>query len=191
MTRLPERVEGDGVLLRRWRVADAELQQQAVAESLEHLRPWMPWIAHEPQPLARRREILAGWEREWEEDGDVYLAVVVDGRIAGSTGLHRRRGPGALEIGYWVHPDFVGRGIATAVTRLLTGAAFRLDGIERVEIHTDRANEACGAVPRRLGYRLAAETPRRPAAPGEAGIDCTWSITREEWAERARVEDVR
>jgi ribosomal-protein-serine acetyltransferase len=190
MSRLPEWIEGDGVLLRRWRVADAELQHQAIVESLDHLRPWMPWVAQEPQPLARRREMLAGWEREWEEEGDVYLAVVVNGRIAGSTGLHRRRGPGALEIGYWVHPDFVRRGVATTVARLLTDAAFGLDGIERVEIHHDRANAASAGVPRRLGYTLKAETPSTPSAPGEAGIDCAWSITREEWAERARVEDV-
>jgi len=190
MSRLPEWIEGEGVLLRRWRVEDAELQHRAVAESLEHLRPWMPWVAHEMQPLARRREMLAGWEREWEENGDAYLAVVVEGRIAGSSGLHRRRGPGALEIGYWVHPDFVGRGIATTVARLLTDAAFALDGIERVEIHNDRANQASAAVPRRLGYTLTAETPTTPAAPCDAGVDCTWSVTRQEWAERARVEDV-
>jgi ribosomal-protein-serine acetyltransferase len=187
---LPERIEGDGVLLRRWRVADAELQHRAVTESLEHLRPWMPWIAHEPQPLERRREMLAGWEREWAEGGDAYLAVVVDGEIAGSTGLHRRRGPGVLEIGYWIHPGFVRRGIASTVARLLTAAAFAVDGIERVEIHHDMANEASGGVPRRLGYRLVAETPKPVEAPGESGLDCTWSITREEWAERPRVEDV-
>jgi RimJ/RimL family protein N-acetyltransferase len=191
MNRLPERIEGDGLVLRRWRVADAELQHAAVVESLEHLRPWMPWVADEPQPLGRRREMLAGWEREWEEGGDVYLAVVVDERIAGSTGLHHRRGPGALEIGYWIHPAFARRGLATTVTRLLTDAAFAVDGIERVEIHHDKANVASAGVPRRLGFTLTAETPDPPSAPGEAGIRCTWSMTREQWAQRAGVEDVR
>lgn len=179
---LPERIEGDGVVLRRWRVADAELQHRAIIESLEHLRPWMPWAAHEPQPLEQRREMLAGWEREWEEDGDVYLAVVVDDHIAGSTGLHHRRGPGVLEIGYWIHPAFARRGIATTVARLLTDTAFAVDGIERVEIRHDSANVASAGVPRRLGFTRIAETPRAPAAPGEAGVECTWSVTREQWA---------
>src|SRR5437588_7054280 len=41
---LPERIQGaEGLLLRRWAVDDAEGLGQAVAESLEHLRPWMSW----------------------------------------------------------------------------------------------------------------------------------------------------
>jgi ribosomal-protein-serine acetyltransferase len=190
MGRLPERIESDGVVVRRWRVDDAERQQRAVAESLEHLRPWMPWAAHEPRPLAQRREMLAGWERTWEDGGDAQFAVVVDGRIAGSIGLHTRRGPGVFEIGYWIHPAFVRRGLATTVARMLTDAAFTDDGIERVEIRHDRANVASAGVPRRLGFTLVAEAPRTPEAPSDTGIDCVWSVTREEWLERARVEDV-
>lgn len=183
---LPERVEGGGVVLRRWRPADAEIQEQAVTESLEHLRPWMPWVAHEPQPLARRRAMLAEWEREWAQGGDVYVAVLRDDRVAGSAGLHHRRGPGALEIGYWIHPALTRQGLATTVARLLTDAAFSVPGIERVEIHHDQANVASAGIPRRLGYTLVSQTPGDPQAPGEVGIECTWSVTREAWALRDR-----
>src|SRR5947199_713703 len=41
MLRLPERIEDERIVLRRWRVSDAALLQQAVEESMEHLRPWM------------------------------------------------------------------------------------------------------------------------------------------------------
>jgi ribosomal-protein-serine acetyltransferase len=175
---LPELIEDGPLVLRRWRVADAELQHQAVLESLEHLRPWMPWIADEPQPLERRREMLAGWERDWAVGGDVYLAIVFEGEIAGSSGLHRRRGPDVLEIGYWVHPAFVRRGIATRVVRALTATALSQRGIERVEIHHDKANAASAAIPPKLGYTLTGEHAAEPAAPGESGIDCTWVISR-------------
>lgn len=179
---LPERVEGDGLVLRRWRPADAALQHRAVVESIAHLRPWMAWAANEPQPLERRREMLAEWESAWASGGDVAFAVLFDGRVAGSAGLHRRRGPGALEIGYWIHPEFLRRGFATTAARLLTDAAFSVDEIERVEIHHDKANVASAGVPRRLGYTLVGEAPDRRSAPAEAGIDCTWRMTRDEWA---------
>jgi ribosomal-protein-serine acetyltransferase len=178
---LPDRIEGAGLLLRRWRVADAEVQQRAVTESIEHLRPWMAWIADEPQSLDRRRARLAEWERSWASGGDVFLAVVADDRVVGSTGLHRRRGPGRLEIGYWIHADFLRRGLATRVGHLLTDAAFSVAGIERVEIHHDKANVASAGVPRRLGFTLVAETPDGRAAPAEAGIDCAWHMMRREW----------
>ena len=53
-------------------------------------------------------------------------------------GLHRRIGPAALEIGYWLHPDYPGRGYATKAVSALTEAALSLHHINRVEIHTTR-----------------------------------------------------
>ncbi len=179
--RLPERIEGDGLLLRRWRVQDADLQHAAVLESLEHLRPWMPWIGTEPQSVPERRRTIAGWEREWEQGGDVYLAVLVDGRVAGSAGLHHRGGPDTLEIGYWLHPGFVGQGLATRAARLLTDAAFTVEGIDQVRICHDLANERSGAVPARLGFSVVGEAPNPAPAPSDSGTDRTWAIARATW----------
>ena len=44
------------VELRHWRAEDAEAQARAIEESLDHLRPWMPWAADEPKPRRRLRE---------------------------------------------------------------------------------------------------------------------------------------
>jgi RimJ/RimL family protein N-acetyltransferase len=183
---LPERLEGAGLLLCRWRAADAAVLQRAVTESIEHLRPWMAWIADEPQSLERRRRRLAEWERGWAQGGDVTLAVVADDEIVGSAGLHRRCGAGGLEIGYWIHVGFLRRGLATRVACLLTDAAFSVADIERVEIHHDKANVASAGVPRRLGFTLLGETPDRRSAPAEVGIDCTWRMTRLDWAPALR-----
>src|SRR3954453_3756916 len=46
---LPERIDGDGLLLRRWRVSDAEALGRALDENDDHLRPWMAWMADEPR----------------------------------------------------------------------------------------------------------------------------------------------
>ncbi|HEX8752255.1 MAG TPA: GNAT family N-acetyltransferase [Solirubrobacterales bacterium] len=183
MERLPERIEGEGLLLRRWTVKDAELLDAALAENLEHLRPWMPWIAAEPLSLTTRRGMLSRWERDWRSGGDVVLGIFEGERVAGSTGLHHRHGPRTLAIGYWVHVDFLRRGVATRTARLLTETALALPGVDRVEIHHDKANLRSAAVPRRLGYRFLGETPDRVEAPGEAGVDCGWRI--EEWPARA------
>lgn len=180
--RLPERVEGRGVLLRRWRPADAEVLSQAVAESVEHLRPWMQWAAEEPVSLEDRRKRLEHWETAWRDGGDVAMGVFTQDGVVGSCGLHRRIGPGGLEIGYWIHPTFTRRGFATATAALLTGAAFQLPDIDRVEIHHDRANTASAGIPRKLGFRLIAQTPDEIVAPAEEGIDCIWRMGRADWS---------
>ncbi|WP_426574961.1 hypothetical protein [Aquihabitans sp. McL0605] len=55
MEALPELVEHDGLVLRRWTVDDTELVGTLVTANLEHLRPYMPWIEREPLSLDERR----------------------------------------------------------------------------------------------------------------------------------------
>jgi RimJ/RimL family protein N-acetyltransferase len=121
-------------------------------------------------------------EREWSAGGDVMLGIRLERQAIGSCGLHRRIEPDGLEIGYWIHPSFTGRGLATSAARILTDAAFRVDGITHVEIHHDQANVASAGVPRRLGYRLVAAAPDEVAAPAEVGIEWIWRVDRDEWA---------
>ncbi len=183
---MPDRIEGDGVLLRRWLVTDAEVLGRAVEESDDHLRPWMAWMEHEPQTLEQRRAMLAEREREWSRGGDVMLGTFVGDEVAGSCGLHRRRGPSALEIGYWIHPSFTGRGLATTVARMLTDVAFSVPGITHVEIHIDKANVASLGVPRRLGFGFLGEAPDEVSAPSEVGVDCAWRMERDRWRREGR-----
>lgn len=141
----------------------------------------MDWVAQEPRTVEQRRRLAEVWERDWRSGGDVVYGVFVGDEVAGGCGLHRRRGPDTLEIGYWTHPAFLRRGIATAASRLLTDAAFSIPGIEVVEIHHDQANVRSREVPCRLGYTLIGETRDERAAPSEVGIDCGWRMTREVW----------
>ena len=177
MTLLPEVVETERLVLRLWRDDDVDALAVAITESLDHLRPWMPWAGDEPLDRDRRLALFAGWRVSREAGGDAVYGIFRDGDVVGGTGLHHRRGPGVLEIGYWVHADHVRRGYATEVSGALTSVALALAEIEAVEIHHDRANVASGGVPRSLGYTLVAETPKPVDAPGEMGIDCAWRIT--------------
>lgn len=178
MERLPAEIEWDGVLVRLWRAADAEQLERLVAANIEHLEPWMPWIQDEPMTIDERRELLRGWEAEWEQGGDAYFAIVRDGEIVGSCGLHRRVGPGGLELGYWIGRAWLRQGLATAAVGALTDAALGLPGVERVEIRHDRRNAASAGVPGKLGYELVREQPAPARAPGESGIECVWRYCR-------------
>jgi ribosomal-protein-serine acetyltransferase len=167
--------------LRRWIPGDAQLIGAAIAENLDHLRPWMPWIAAEPQSLANRVALITQWQNEWDRGGDVVVGAFLDGAVVGSAGLHRRRGPRVLEIGYWVHGGHIRNGYATEIASALTTAAFTVPSIDRVEIHHDKANIASSGVPRRLGFTFGEESPNSVLAPGEVGIDCRWFVERQQW----------
>lgn len=175
---LPDRIaDGEDLVLRSWRPDDASALAAAIAESADHLRPWMAWIAHEPMALVDREALIADWEAQRRAGGDAIYGIWLDGRVAGGTGLHRRGTPATLEIGYWLHVDAVGRGLATRVAGVLTTAALAVPGIDAVEIHHDLANDRSAAVPRRLGYR-------RLATADGAG-HAAWRVERAGW-ERAQ-----
>jgi len=174
------------VVLRRLTADDAPAVSLAATESLEHLRPWMPWATPEGTSVEAQRERLLGPAGSWTTvSGYEYGAFLPDGRLVGGCGLHRRIGPSSLEIGYWVHVAHTRRGIATACAGALTAVGFALRGIERMEIHCDEANVASAAVPRRLGYRLTGRIVHEPEAPGEVGSRLIWVQYRREWKARA------
>ena len=148
----------------------------------------MPWIKAEPLSSEDRIALIDQWQADWARGGDVVIGVFLDGEVVGSSGLHRRRGPSTLEIGYWVHRAHTREGIATEVAKSLATAAFTVAGIDQVEIHHDKANIASEGVPRRLGFTFIEETADAITSPGEVGIDCRWMIDRDEWMERVNGE---
>ena len=164
--------------LRRARVADAMQLKDAVDRSLEHLRPWMPWISEEPTTLAQREELLAKWESNWDGGTEFNYLIEHDARVVGCCGLMARVGPGALEIGYWVSAESVGRGLGTAAAGALTTAGLAVDGIEEVVIFHDEANTASGRVPEKLGYARSGKRFRAPEAPGESGVLLRWVLKK-------------
>ncbi|WP_449062273.1 GNAT family N-acetyltransferase [Planomonospora algeriensis] len=175
----PEKIVAGSVVLHRVREADAEGVAAAVSESIAHLRPWMPW-AHDGHSV----EDALGWIRRMEEgwaggtEFGYVLRLADDGAVIGSISLMARVGPGALEIGYWLHGGHTGRGHMTAAAGALTAEGLAMPGIERIVIKHDAANHASGAVPRRLGYREVERVSREPVAPAETGVDVLWEIRR-------------
>ena len=178
----PGKVLLDGFVLRRYSLGDAPALAAAVGESLEHLRPFMPWVALEPTTLAEREELLRRWDDDWANGRQYSYGMFRRDRVVGGAGLMRRIAANGLEIGYWVHPAFTGRGFATRAARALTIIGLSLPGVSHIEIHHDKANVASGRVPLKLGFEMVGDKRVKPAAPGESGLSCVWRVGRSSWA---------
>jgi RimJ/RimL family protein N-acetyltransferase len=166
----------DQVELRRWRLDDIEALHHVVTESLAHLLPWVPWAAGHDREATRA--FLTRSEEGWKSGEGYNYAITSDGAVIGSCDLMRRIGPGGLEMGYWLRPEWTGRGLATMSAAALLHQGFALARIDRIEIHHDAANLASGAVPRRLGFTEVErrQAPDGPATPGEVGVEVIWRI---------------
>jgi len=157
---VPERLDGERTVLLAPRAGTGPEMAIVIAQSLSHLRPWMPWA--QDAPTAQSSELVV---RRMQADfiacRDLCFHIHARrpdgsaGRLLGGTGLHRidwavRR----FEIGYWIRPDAAGQGHVSETVRLLTALAFGQLGARRVEIRCDSRNLKSRAVAERCGFEL-------------------------------------
>jgi len=175
----PERIElDDGTTLRWFAVDDADAIARAVGESLEHLAPWMPWADAQSADIEFQRGRLHNQPQQRQRGEEWQYGIFASGgdALLGSIGLMTRRGPGTLEIGYWLHVDAGKRGLATHAARALTDVGLRMPDIDRMIITCDEANLRSAAIPQRIGYMLERVEQRAPEAPGESGRMQLWVL---------------
>jgi RimJ/RimL family protein N-acetyltransferase len=150
-----EELRGERVIVRPYREEDAAALQEAVAESREHIRPWLPF-ADDHQTVEDSLSWINDQRARWilRENMNCAIVDMETGRYLGGTGLHPRewRIP-AFEIGYWLRTSAEGKGYMSETVRLLTDFAFDKLGAQRVEIQCDELNERSAQVARRLGYK--------------------------------------
>lgn len=178
MERPSQFIECGDFVLRRWRgQSDFVPAFKLIEESLDHLRPWMPWVAFHSEKSTR--DFLAKSEAKWA-NGDAYnYAVTKDGTVIGMCQTYRWVEPQGWRMGYWLHPAATGQGIATRATAAMVAEMFALPDVEYLEITHDLANAPSGAVPRRLGFtQVRREQAPPPAAPSGTGIDVVWRLNR-------------
>lgn len=157
---IPERLDGERIVLLAPRAGLGAEMAVVIAQSLSHLRPWMPWA--QEAPTAESSELVVRrMQADFIARRDLCFQIYARradgsaGRMLGGTGLHRidwavRR----FEIGYWIRPEAAGQGHASEAVRLLTALAFDRLAARRVEIRCDPRNAKSRAVAERCGFEL-------------------------------------
>jgi RimJ/RimL family protein N-acetyltransferase len=172
------------LVIRCYDPADAPLLKASVDDNIDHLIPWLPWAALEPQELQEKVNLLRRFRGAFDLGQDFIYGIFNrdETRLLGGTGLHTRLGSDVREIGYWIHKDYTGQGLATESSAALTKVAFEIDCVTRVEIHCDPLNTASSAVAQKLGYAHEATLPRRiPMADGSLRASMIWTLHSEEY----------
>ena len=172
-------LRGEKVVLRRYRLTDSAAMKAAIAASLERLRPWMPW-AQSPPTDQSVMSFLGPAVAQFGGNAAANYAITLrdTDEYVGGCSLMPRVGPGALEVGYWVHSAHHRRGIATESARLLTNTALSLPGIRSVEIHCAERNIASASVARTLGFRLDRVVDDSADFPLQTGSSMIWITER-------------
>lgn len=152
----PSEFTTDRLLIRMPMPGDGPAVYDAVAASLEELKPWLPFANHE-QTLegveANIRESHAKFLKR--EDLRLLVFLKETGEFIASSGLHRINWDvPKFEIGYWIDTRQSGKGYITEAVEGITRFAFEELAANRVEIRCDPNNVKSRAVAERLNYTL-------------------------------------
>jgi len=143
--------------------------------------PWPPMDAD--QARAKLEQRLR--QRRIEVDGDPLVLAAVDAASGRGVGEFMLKltdlASGQGEIGWSIHPDFQGRGLATEGARELLRLGFEGLGLHRLEAGCDARNAASIRVMEHLGMRREAHFIDNQTLKGEWVSEMIHAILDDEW----------
>lgn len=180
-----DELRGEHVIVRPYRDEDASALHEAVDESREHIRPWLPF-ADFHQTVEESLIWIIEQKAKWvmRESMNCALFDSQTGRFLGGVGLHPHgwRIP-AFEIGYWLRASTEGKGYMTEAVSMLTDFTLEKLGAKRIMIQCDERNERSANVAKRLGYKFEGLARNDFLDPlGEVRNTLKFSITPEDRA---------
>ena len=163
----PESFETKRLLIRAPLPGGGAELNAAILESLDELRPWMPWV--QPIPTIEDSEKYC-WQGHANflarRDLPLQLFLKDSGVFVGGSGLHPKDWTvPKFEIGYWCRTRFQGQGYITEAVRGITHFGFEMLGAKRIEIRCDARNMRSRHVAERAGYRLEVELQNDSLSP--------------------------
>ena len=183
---VPERIEGERIVLRPYVAADVPALFRLINASRAHLFPWLPWADSAHRTLDDTIAFVARASAWWTLRTSLIVGIFdrKSGRLLGGSGLHACKGADidwdipAMMIGYWLGRQHEGKGYVAEAVGLLTRVAFEEFRVKRLEIRCDEHNVRSARVMERAGFvregllRNDSRTPR-----GEVRSTLVYSLT--------------
>jgi RimJ/RimL family protein N-acetyltransferase len=121
---------------------------------LEHLRPWLTWTVHEPLSSADRLTWVRTQRGHFDLGSDYCFGAFSkdESALLGMGLLRLASSVDEREVGYWLHADQLGKGLATELVAALVRVSFEIEELDALEIRTFPHNLASARVAERLGF---------------------------------------
>lgn len=153
---IPDYAVGEGVILRRPRLADYAEWAQVRGVSRAFLTPWEPAWAYDELTRAGYRRRL----RRYADDvragacAPYFVLREADGALVGGCNLNNiRRGVAqSCSLGYWVGAQHARRGYTRAAVRAALQVAFEALGLHRVEAACIPSNQPSRSLLEQAGF---------------------------------------
>lgn len=143
-----------GYTIREAIYEDAGIIFDAIDKNRDDLRTWLPFVDGLKSVGDEQAFLSSSLQVPYEERDIVYM-IEKGKSICGLIGFHfSDRANHRTEIGYWLLPEYRGKGLVTRAVHHLCLLAFFEKGFNRIQIRCAVGNAASNAIPQRLGFKL-------------------------------------
>lgn len=156
------------LLIRPYTPDDAPALHAAAQASIDTVGRWLPWCTAD-YSLTVAQGWIAHCQRAQENRSAFDLGIFLrnSGQFCGSVAINLiDHDAGTGNIGYWLHRDLLGRGLASEAVHAIIPFGFEALGLTRLEIVVAVGNDASRRVAERVGARFEGTVQGRlPLAP--------------------------
>lgn len=126
----------------------------AIDKNRDDLRVWLPFV-DALKSVEDEQGFLESVLKVPYEQRDPVFVIEKGPAVCGLIGFHfSDRDNHRTEIGYWLLPEYRGKGIITQAVRYLCDWAFFEKDFNRIQIRCAVGNQSSNAIPQRLGFTL-------------------------------------
>lgn len=150
------RIEGHRLYIRPVELRDAAPLAEAINQSLDTLRPWMPWAQHKVSLAGEQRFIELATQEMRENKSLTFCTFLRENdKLIGAVSTHPIDWANfKTAIGYWIASAHQGKGYATESALLLLEYLFTDMNLYRVSAAAAPDNHASLRVIEKLGFEF-------------------------------------
>jgi len=131
---------------------NAEAMFNLVEHNRAHLDPWLRWSSS-IQTLDDTRDLIERLAQKLAAGDGFHAGLWYQGQLTGGLVCHQiNRESKKSEIGYWLGPQFRGKGIVTCASHAVIDYFFTHEKLHRIEIQCATDNRPSRAVAEKLGF---------------------------------------
>lgn len=143
----------EGITLREATIKDAGIIYQAIESHREYLKTWLPFVVT-LHCVADEEAFLALSLSVPYNDRNIVFIIENNNEFCGLIGfVSTDHSNHKTEIGYWLLPEFQGKGIMTQCVSYLCQWSFEYRHMNRIQIRCGLQNHPSNTIPNRLGFK--------------------------------------
>jgi ribosomal-protein-serine acetyltransferase len=171
----------EDIVLKKLRPETSPVLFDAINSNRDHLREWLPFV-DQTWKVSDTEIFVRSVLGDQGAKKDLIYEIWFRSEFAGLIALKEiDRWNKKTELGYWIIPQFEGKGIITDACRLLIDMAFGTLGMNRIQIKAGVGNARSLRVAERLNFRFEG-IERSGEKLNKRYIDlATYSMLRKEW----------